>query len=287
MAAIKPPMYSVAIMPIWVGSLMAYADTGHFHSEVFVTFVLSAVLLLVWENLTNDVFDAETGIDENKAHSVVNLTQRPGLILGLGNLALLLGIAGVVAIAYIQQDPTVLGLILLCCGIGYLYQGPPFRLGYQGLGEPLCLAAFSLGVVAAYYSQAQMLPGSAWLTALLVGLPITLVLFCSHFHQVEDDLAAGKKSPIVRLGTQRGAQVLQVLCVSVFAIAALGLLGHWLPLTALSVFAALPLAWQLCRHVAQTHDQPDQVKNAKFVAIRFQFVSGLLLGLSFGAVRLF
>ncbi|MEO0539673.1 MAG: 2-carboxy-1,4-naphthoquinone phytyltransferase [Cyanobacteria bacterium P01_A01_bin.105] len=285
MAAVKPPMYSVAVMPIWVGSLMAYAHTGQFRGDVFVTFVLSALLLLVWENLANDVFDAETGIDKNKAHSVVNLTQRPRLIFWLGNLALALGIAGIVTLAYRQRDPMVLGLILLCCLIGYLYQGPPFRLGYQGWGEPLCFVAFSVGVAAAYYSQAQRLPGAVWVAAALAGLPVTLVLFCSHFHQVEDDLAAGKRSPIVRLGTEGGARLLWWLCGAMFAIALLGILGQALPVTGLLVFASFPLAWQLCRHVSQTHDQPDQVKNAKFVAIRFQFVSGLLLGLSFWVTR--
>ncbi|MEL6247612.1 MAG: 2-carboxy-1,4-naphthoquinone phytyltransferase [Cyanobacteria bacterium J06627_15] len=286
LAAIKPPMYSVAVMPIWVGSLMAYADTGRFRTDVFITFALSAMLLLVWENLTNDVFDAETGIDQNKAHSVVNLTRRPNLVFWLGNLALTLGIGGIVAIVYAQHDITVLGMIAVCCLLGYLYQGPPFRLGYQGLGEPLCLISFGLGVAAAYYSQAQTLPASVWVAAAIVGLPVTLVLFCSHFHQIDDDLAAGKRSPIVRLGTARGAQVLWGLCGAVFAIALLSVALDLLPLATLSIFAALPLAWQLCRHVSQVHDQPERVKDAKFVAIRFQFVSGLLLGLSFWATRL-
>ncbi|MEL6454694.1 MAG: 2-carboxy-1,4-naphthoquinone phytyltransferase, partial [Cyanobacteria bacterium J06623_5] len=70
MAALKPPMYCVAVMPICVGSAVAYAQTGYFRWGVFVTFALSAVLLLVWENLTNDVFDAATGIDINKHHSL-------------------------------------------------------------------------------------------------------------------------------------------------------------------------------------------------------------------------
>jgi len=37
-------------------------------------------------NLSNDVFDAETGIDKNKAHSLVNLTGNKPLIFWLGNL---------------------------------------------------------------------------------------------------------------------------------------------------------------------------------------------------------
>lgn len=34
-------------------------------------FLVSAVSLLVWENLANDAFDDETGVDINKPHSVV------------------------------------------------------------------------------------------------------------------------------------------------------------------------------------------------------------------------
>ena len=37
--------------------------------------MLAAILLLLWENLSNDVFDAATGVDATgKPHSVVNLT---------------------------------------------------------------------------------------------------------------------------------------------------------------------------------------------------------------------
>ncbi|MBD0264006.1 MAG: 2-carboxy-1,4-naphthoquinone phytyltransferase, partial [Tolypothrix sp. Co-bin9] len=152
MAAIKPPMYSVAIMPIWVGTAVAFAQTRIFHGAVFSTFLASAILILAWENLSNDVFDSETGIDQNKHHSLVNLTANKILIFWLGNFCLGLGLLGILAIAWWQQDLTVIGIILLCCALGYMYQGPPFRLGYQGLGEILCFFAFGpLAVTAAYY----------------------------------------------------------------------------------------------------------------------------------------
>ncbi|MEM9904407.1 MAG: 2-carboxy-1,4-naphthoquinone phytyltransferase [Cyanobacteria bacterium P01_D01_bin.44] len=281
MAALKPPMYSVAVMPIWVGTAVAYAETRQLQSGVFVTFVLSAVLLLVWENLSNDVFDAETGIDANKHHSLVNLTRNRALIFNIGNGCLVLGILGICSIALRQQDFTVLGLILVCCGLGYLYQGPPFRLGYQGLGEPLCFVSFALGVMAAYYSQTQQWSYAAMGAAAIIGITTTLVLFCSHFHQVEDDLAAGKLSPIVRLGTLGGAQLMPWLCGSVFAIAITAVTRQLFPLWSLLVMGSLPLALRLCRHVARYHDQPTQVQNAKFVAIAFHFWSGLLLCGSF------
>ncbi|MFM6755743.1 MAG: 2-carboxy-1,4-naphthoquinone phytyltransferase, partial [Dolichospermum sp.] len=208
-AAIKPPMYSVAIMPIWVGSAVAFGETKMFNLTIFSLFIAASILILAWENISNDVFDAETGIDQNKHHSLVNLIGNKNLIFWVGNLCLTLGFLAIIAIALWQKDPTIIGIILLCCGLGYMYQGPPFRLGYQGLGEILCFFAFGpLGMGAAYYSQTQTWSSTNLAASIILGIVTSLVLFCSHFHQVADDMAAGKKSPIVRLGTETGAKVL-------------------------------------------------------------------------------
>lgn len=282
LAAAKPPMYSVAMMPILVGSLVAYAETGQFIASIFGLFFLSAIFILAWENLSNDVFDSETGIDINKAHSVVNLTRNKGLVFALANGCLALGILGILAIALYQQDPTVLVIIALCCFLGYCYQGPPFRLGYQGLGEILCFLSFGpLGVGAAYYSQTQSWSWGSQMAGIFVGLTTSLVLFCSHFHQVEDDVAAGKRSPIVRMGTHRGAQAVPMLAGAALATVALAILIGWFPAWTALAFASALSAWKLSRHVQRHHHQPHQVSNAKFYAIGFHFWSGVLLSLGF------
>lgn len=282
LAAIKPPMYSVAIMPIWWGTAIAFAAQKTIDWITFITFLVSAILILAWENISNDVFDSETGIDHNKAHSLVNLTQRKSLVFWLGNLCLGSGIAGVFAICYWQHDITVLGLILGCCGLGYLYQGPPFRLGYQGLGEVLCFFAFGpLAVGAAYYSQTQAWSLTAQFAAIVLGMTTSLILFCSHFHQVEDDAAAGKRSPIVRLGTERAAQLLSWFCGSIYGSVLLLLILRQFPAWTGLSFISLPLAFQLCQHVAEHHNQPNKVKNCKFIAVKLHFWTGLLFGLGF------
>jgi 2-carboxy-1,4-naphthoquinone phytyltransferase len=282
MAAIKPPMYSVAIMPIALGTAVAYWETGIVDLNAFFTFLVSAVLILAWENLSNDVFDSETGIDRNKAHSLVNLTQNKLLIFWLGNLCLLAGISGILSIAWNQQDFMILGLIALCCLLGYAYQGPPFRLGYQGLGEVLCFWSFGpLAVSAAYYSQTQSASLTNLAASVILGISTSLVLFCSHFHQVADDIAAGKRSPIVRLGTQRGAALLPWITGSVFGLTTMGVILGIFPTPTLLVLFGLSPALQLCRHVRAYHNQPEQVSNSKFIAISFHFWSGLLLCLGF------
>lgn len=282
LAAIKPPMYSVAIIPIWVGTGVAFYETKMFHGAVFSTFLMSAILILAWENLSNDVFDAETGVDKNKAHSLVNLTGNKALIFWLGNLFLGLGILGIAAIAWWQRDLTVIGLVLLCCGLGYIYQGPPFRLGYQGLGEIICFICFGpLGVAAAYYSQTASWSMTSLAASVIVGIVTSLILFCSHFHQVADDLAVGKRSPIVRLGTKKAAQLLPWVCGSIYALSTVYVALGIFPIWTLLVFASLPFALKLVRHVDTYHNQPEKVSNCKFIAVALHFCSGLLLGLGF------
>ncbi|PSB34747.1 2-carboxy-1,4-naphthoquinone phytyltransferase [Chlorogloea sp. CCALA 695] len=282
MAAIKPPMYSVAIIPIWVGTAVAFAETKIFQGWHFATFLISAILIVAWINLSNDVFDSETGIDKNKAHSLVNLTGNKQLIFWLGNLFLGLGLFGILAIAFWQKDVTIIGLILLCCGLGYTYQGPPFRLGYQGLGEIICFICFGpLAVAAAYYSQAQSFSLTSLSASVVVGVATSLILFCSHFHQIADDLAAGKKSPIVRLGTLKAANLLPWLGGSIYVLTTVLVALGSFPMWTLLIWLSCPFAVKLVRHVQQNHDRPDIVSNCKFIAVALHFWSGLLLSLGF------
>ena len=282
LAAIKPPMYSVAIIPIWVGTAVAFAENRMIHSGIFTTFLLSAIWIVAWLNLSNDVFDSETGIDENKAHSLVNLTGNKSLIFWLSNLFLAAGIFGIIAIAWGQRDFTVIALVLLCCALGYSYQGPPFRFGYQGLGEIICFVTFGpMAVAAAYYSQAQTWSLNCLAASVIVGIVTSIILFCSHFHQVEDDVAAGKRSPIVRLGTKRGAQLLPWLGGSIYALTGVFVILGIFPVGTLLMFASLPVGLKLFQHVHQNHDQPEKVSNCKFIAVAMHFFSGFLLGLGF------
>ncbi|MEM8780758.1 MAG: 2-carboxy-1,4-naphthoquinone phytyltransferase [Cyanobacteria bacterium P01_G01_bin.49] len=280
LAAIKPPMYSVAIIPITVGTATAFGETQLFDVKILGTFLLSAILIIAWLNISNDVFDSETGIDENKAHSIVNLTGNKSLMFWLAHGFLSLGILGILLITWWQRDATVLGIILLCCILGYSYQGPPFRLGYQGLGEVICFFTFGpMAIAAAYYSQTQQFSLSSLIPGIIIGISTSIILFCSHFHQVEDDLSAGKRSPIVRLGTKVGSQVLTVATIFIFVLTAIFALLGTISIWTLLIFLSFPIAYQLVIHVQKHHDQPDKISNCKFIAVNLHFWSGMLLAL--------
>jgi 2-carboxy-1,4-naphthoquinone phytyltransferase len=286
LAAIKPPMYTVAIIPITVGSAVAYAQTKSIDLNIFRTFLLSAIAIIAWINISNDVYDSDTGIDINKAESVVNLTGNRNLMFWLGNLFLSLGIGGIATIAWWQQDVTVIEIVGLACFLGYTYQGPPFRLGYQGWGEIICAVCFGpLAVSAAYYSQTQSWSIANLTASIIIGISTSLILFCSHFHQVKDDLAAGKLSPIVRMGTKMGASVLSWGTTSMYLLTVIGVVSHLFPVATLLVFLSLPLAFKLTNFVAANHDRPAIVRTCKYLAVRLHFVSGLLFALGFWIAR--
>ena len=275
-------MYTVAVVPIWVGTAIAFSDLQTINQTIFWTFLGSAILIIAWLNLSNDVFDSETGIDINKPHSVVNLTGNKSLVFWIANVALGLGILGILSIAWWQQDLTVIGLVLLACALGYTYQGPPFRLGYQGLGEIICFFTFGpLAVAAAYYSQAQTWSSNSLAASVIVGVLTSVILFCSHFHQVKEDVAAGKRSPIVRLGTLRGARLLPWICGVTYGLNAMLAIAGILPLWTLLSLISVPLAHKLVRHVRQFHDQPEKVSNCKFIAVTLHFWYGLMFGVGY------
>lgn len=281
-AAIKPPMYSVAVIPIFVGTAVAFAQSHQVNGWIFTLFLLAAITIIAWLNLSNDVFDADTGIDKNKAHSVVNLTGNKTLIYWISNGFLGLGLLGIFLISWLQQDTTVLAIIGLACVLGYSYQGPPFRLGYQGLGELICFFTFGpLAIAAVYYSQTQTFNPVIIAPSVLIGISTSLILFCSHFHQVEDDQAAGKRSPIVRLGTARGAKVLTYSTLSLYGLTAIFIGLKIAPVSSALIFLSLPFAIQLINYVQTYHDQPTQISSSKFVAIKLHFVSGILLSLGY------
>jgi len=90
--AIKWPLYSVAILPVLITG--AYILNQYEKVKIYnlIAFSLAAIFILLWENLTNDLFDAETGIDEFKFHSIVNLVKNKKIISFIAYTSLVIGL---------------------------------------------------------------------------------------------------------------------------------------------------------------------------------------------------
>ena len=279
-------------MPVILSAGWELGNSGNIRLGQFIGFLIASILILIWENLTNDLFDDETGIDKYKFHSVVALTGNKNTVSRVAYFALLLGLF-IIFILAMKSNISVLFLVLSCCFLGYLYQGPPFRLGYKGLGEPLCWIAFGpLATAAALIviSPKTSFHSIPWGTAIAVGagpaMATTLVLFCSHFHQIHQDAAVGKKSPLVVLGTHRAARILPWLIGLIFLLELLPIINGTWPITTLICLISLPSGVKLIKILKRNHNQPELVKNSKFLALRFQTINGLLLSIGFAISNL-
>jgi len=285
--AIKWPLYSVAIIPI----IISGAFNLYLHNNIniinFFAFIFASILILFWENLTNDLFDSETGVDKFKFHSIVNLVKNKKIISLAAYLSLILGLI----IVYLISRATNLNIFFLvvgCCILGYLYQGPPFRLGYFGFGEPLCWIAFGplahSAALIALDPNINFNSGIPWKEAIMLGsgpsLAITLVLFCSHFHQIKEDKTYGKNSPLVILGVKRSASLIPWILVIIYGFQFFTVLIGFIPPSCFLYFISLPHSIKLIKILNKNHKNPTALKRCKFIAIKIQTTNGI--GLTLG-----
>ncbi|GER55541.1 UbiA prenyltransferase family protein, partial [Striga asiatica] len=281
--AIKLPIYSVALIPITVGSAAAYLQTGQFFGKRYLKLLLSSVLIIAWLNLSNDVYDFETGADKNKKESVVNLISSQTGTHILAWVLLALGFVGLTRVSI--EAGSIRSIILLACAIfcGYIYQCPPFRLSYSGLGEPLCFAAFGPFATTAFYllqSGTSELSISATVisSSILVGFTTSLILFCSHFHQIEDDKAVGKISPLVKLGTEGGANVVKVAVRTLYSLLCVLGLAQILPFQSIVLCAlTLPVGNLVVGFVGTNHKDKMKIFMAKYYCVRLHTIFGAAL----------
>ena len=292
MAAVKLPMYCVAVLPVCVGAALGYGVTGVFFKERFVSLLAGSVLVLGWLNLSNDGYDAETGVDLEKPESVVNLTSNKEGVLALAWSLLAAGTALIAhGLMQASRGTTCAALLATAIGCGWAYQCPPLRLSYRGAGELLCFLAFGPLATTAFslaFGGGDIPAKSCAAAGVLVGWSTTAILFCSHFHQRRGDEASGKRSPVVRFG-KKGMQRILRWSVLGFYTAIVGFAASGC--LSIEHLAAYPLtivsAVRLLRYVdARIDDEDGELRATKFRAIEWHIwqAAALAFGFSFALV---
>lgn len=285
-AAIKPPMYTVCIIPVLVSAALAFHQTGVFAAARYWQLTAASIATIAWLNLSNDAFDAEMGVDKAKAESVVNLTGNRTAVLCIANVLLAVALAIFFRLLRIPGDPRPVRMLGTALAMGYMYQGPPFRLSYKGLGEPICLIAFGPLSIGAFYialagaglAAGAPMPPEVWVASTVVGISVSSVLFCSHWHQIDGDRAAGKMSPLVRLGPDRALQVLRATIAVPYLVLGVAAAVGWLPTACLVASAAsLPSANNLLSYAARHRASLEDIRPLKKYAIKWHTPLGLAL----------
>ncbi len=248
--AIRPKTLSIAVVPVLVGSSLAWSQTGQVHWLVILAALTSATLIQVGTNLHNDAADFEKGTDDPTSRLGPPRVTAEGWLSaeqvreGAKFSFSLAGIVGSYLIWVGGWPIAVVGVASIAAGVAYT--GGPRPIAYTGFGEFFVLLFFGLvAVTVIYYLQAKEVTLPALLVGLMVGMPAAAVLVVNNYRDLENDRRVGKNTLAVRLGRPASRIEYALLMFLPFGVLLVlpGTIGGswWLALPFLSLPAAVLL----------------------------------------------
>jgi 1,4-dihydroxy-2-naphthoate octaprenyltransferase len=203
--AIRPKTLSIAVVPVLVGSTLAWLDSGQLHVWVMTAALLAAFCIQIGTNLHNDAADFERGADQSETRLGPKRATAEGWLSARAvhrGALLSFGLAAVLGLYLVWVGGWLImavGLVSIAAGFGYT--GGPRPVAYSGFGEFFVLIFFGLVAVAgSYYLQTGALSLAAVLTGFMVGMPAAAVLVVNNYRDLDNDRTVGKNTLAVRMG---------------------------------------------------------------------------------------
>lgn len=226
--AARPKTLPAAIVPVWVGCVLAWQMAGELNWSLALCTLLGALCIQIATNLFNDAVDAEKGADTEARIGPARATASGMLSKRAvyGGAVLFLVLACVASIPLIQARGWVIiaiGLpsLFLCYG----YTGGPFPLAYLGLGELFVVLFF--GLVAVGGTVFVQLGDWGWESVVLglqIGLLSAVLIAINNLRDVGEDRKSGKRTLAVRFGPRVVHLLIRVM---IFSAIVLTTCGHW------------------------------------------------------------
>lgn len=220
MAAARPKTLAAAIVPVAVGSAMAFRS-GSLKISASVIALLVALLIQIGTNFTNDLYDHLKGADTKKrvgplrvmnAGLVTEPQMRMAIYIVFG-AAFLLGM-----ILVVQTSWWLLAIGIISIISGLAYTAGPYPLAYNGLGDIFVFIFFGLVATAGtFYVNTETVTQLSLIASVPVGLLITNILVVNNYRDADQDKTAGKKTTAVLFG--RGFAKFQYIISFVLAFA--------------------------------------------------------------------
>jgi len=295
----RAAVFSMTATSGLIGGLLAAALAANPNYLHFGLALIGLVLAHAANNMINDFFDLEGGVD-NDEYTRALYAPHPVLSGLLTKRQLLTAIAIVNVIdalimAYFVITVGWLTLVFALAGlfISVFYVAPPLKLKHHGLGEPgVFLVWGPLMIGGTYYVTADALPpAGVWLACVPYALVVTTVLIGKHIDKLEVDKTKGIHTLPVMIGARASLILNQALMIGYYLVVLVlvltGTLGVWV----LLVVLALPRLWEV--HKIYSQPKPSEppenypVWPLWFVSAAFyhnklaggMFVLGLILNL--------
>lgn len=242
---------SVLPMTATAGAIAGLLAVHHPDSNwaLFALAFLGILLAHAANNLMNDLFDSDVGLDTAAypralyaPHPILSgMISRRGLIVASLIVNLLDLAVGVVLVAY--RGWGIAAFALAGFLLSAAYTAPPLRLKKHGLGElDVAIVWGPLMVGGVYFATTGEISSLVIITSIPYALLCVAVLMGKHIDKIEWDEAAGVKTLPVLLGESTSRAFTRALLVMFYLGVAFGVGVGALPWPALLALGALPAA---------------------------------------------
>jgi len=266
--ATRPQFFVVIMLPVFLGSAVAWYDNKIFSLYYFALALFAGILCAAAANVLNDYFDHLNHSDifntdpltpfAGGSRMIQNGILRAKQMRNYGIILLILAVTLGMFLVWARGTPLLwIGFIGILSA--YFYSAPP-SLHHLGLGEiTIALNYGILAVAGAYFVQTQTYSITAFFASLpMAGLAMA-ILYMNQFPDFEADRAAGKKNWVVRLGRERARRYFNYMILGSFSVILLGIGLQQLPiLTGLAGFA-LPLGFKAMRILQKSYQQKHEL----------------------------
>lgn len=293
--ASRPAFFTGSVMPIFIGSALAYSETGRLHWGFFLLSLLALMLLHAAANLVNDYYDHVSGNDWlNKdfaspftggSRTIQQGLAQPKAVLLASVICL--GLGGLIGfyLAWMRGWP-ILALGLVGGLSAYFYTAKPLQLGYRGFGELFIWLDFGLlPVLGAYYVQVQHFSQAAVIASFPMAFLIMAVLWINQFQDYQADKAVNKRHWVVRLGRRRASYVYAGMLAAAHLSLLYGVLAHLLPITTAVALLTLPLSFIAATTALRYYDDLPRLVKANATTIPLHLLTGTLFTLGIVAQK--
>ena len=286
-AETRAPFFTATIVPILLGSVIAWARGEPFRWGLFFLTLLGGLLLHAGANMINDYMDHLRGTDAVNVEFVRPFTGgsrmiqegllTPRQILTASVLCLALGSVVGLYLASVRG-----WVILLIGAVGIFsavfYVTPGFSLSAIGVGE--LFIGLNFGVLMTLGAHTVQTGRFSWepvLASLPVALLIAAVLYINEFQDAAADGAVGRRHLVVRLGKRLAAQGYAALMLAVYLSLLLGVLLDGVTPWALLGLLTVPLAFKAVQVALAHYDDSQQLVPANAGTIQVHLLTGLLM----------
>ncbi len=210
--AARPKTLPAAVVPVWVGSVLAWKLSGNFNLLLALCTLGGSVAIQIATNFFNDAIDARKGADTARRLGPTRVTASGMMsshtVMKLASV--FLGLAVVCGVVLYQaRGWPIIAIGIPSLFLAYGYTGGPFPLAYRGLGEIFVILFFGLIAVAGtVFIQTGDWPREALLLGFQIGLLSAVLISINNLRDREEDATTGKRTLAVRFGPKFAVAVI-------------------------------------------------------------------------------